>query len=651
MIRKPINRSVICVLFLALGMSAAYAQDNVLTPEIAVGLKRVTDVAMVAYALSVPRGPDDEPGGSYSEIWLVPAAGGEARRFTAPKVNSSAPAWSPDGSMVAFLSKRTDQHEQTQIYLIAPAGGEARILTRHETGVSAFEWSPDGGQIAFTARDPKTDETTEAEKEGRDWVIADADDRHLRLWTVDVESGEERAVYDKPLTTSNFAWTPDSGTIIFEAASTPRIDDGYMYQKIYRTTIGDGATPAVLCPTVGKLGSLAVAPDGSLLAFQGATSLNDPLDQSLFIVPLDGSEPRNLTEGLEASVAQVAFAPDGRVATLLNMGTGTVMGMFEPVSGQSSQSRVRNAAFSRFSLSRETSRIAFIASGATNESEVYVVREDGSLVRLTNHNPILDDLELGFQETIEWKGANDWRIEGVLVYPVGYQPGQRCPLVVNPHGGPEGVSQEGFNVFAQLLAARGYLVLQPNYRGSGGRGVAFSKGDHNDLGGTEYEDIIKGIDAVVMRGLADPDRVGSAGWSYGGYLSAYAATHFSHRYKAAVMGAGISNWISFAGTTDIPHEMQIVHWNQWWPDDPRMQWERSPLSAIDQASTPTLILHGMADDRVHPEQAMQMYQALKLKGVPTQLVLYPRAEHGVSERAHRLDLLQRQLDWFDTYLK
>jgi len=153
------------------------------------------------------------------------------------------------------------------------------------------------------------------------------------------------------------------------------------------------------------------------------------------------------------------------------------------------------------------------------------------------------------------------------------------------------------------------------------------------------------------KGLIDPERVGIAGWSYGGYLSALAATHHSDRFKAAVMGAGISNWVSFMGTTDITHEMSIVHWNQWWQDDPGMYWRRSPLSKIDDAQTPTLILHGKNDVRVNPGQAMEMYLALKRKGVPTELVFYPRAAHGISERAHRIDMYQRQLDWFDRHVR
>jgi dipeptidyl aminopeptidase/acylaminoacyl peptidase len=297
----------------------------------------------------------------------------------------------------------------------------------------------------------------------------------------------------------------------------------------------------------------------------------------------------------------------------------------------------------------QAAQLVLLASAADHPTEVFASSFEGDLRRLTRSNPVLDTVRLARQEEFTWTSTDGWAMAGVLTHPVEPGPGPH-PLIVNPHGGPEGVSQLGFNTLPQILAARGYLVFQPNYRGSGGRGVAFSKGDHDDLGGQEFRDILSGIDALIERGLADADRVGIGGWSYGGYLSALAGTHHSERFKAAVMGAGISNWVSFMGTTDIPYEMSIVHWNFFWRDDPALYWRRSPLSAINEASTPMLILHGANDARVHPGQALEMHEALRQREIPTQLVLYPRASHGLSERAHRIDMYQRHVDWFDRYV-
>ncbi|MFQ6618777.1 MAG: alpha/beta hydrolase family protein, partial [Fidelibacterota bacterium] len=202
-----------------------------------------------------------------------------------------------------------------------------------------------------------------------------------------------------------------------------------------------------------------------------------------------------------------------------------------------------------------------------------------------------------------------------------------------------------------LLAAEGYIVFMPNYRGSIGRGVNFSKGDHKDLGGREFQDVLEGIDYLVDQGFVDPERVGMGGGSYGGYFSALAATLYSERFAAAVVFAGISNWYSFTGTTDIPYEMSLVHWNLWTYDEPQLTWERSPLAHLDKARTPTLIVHGEKDLRVPVGQSRELYRGLEMKGVDTRLVIYPREPHGLREREHQLDFINRVMEWYDTYVK
>ena len=648
--------------------SALQAKDNKLTPEMIVNMKHVTQVAIdpsgqkIAFVLNVPRTEEDKHGKSYSEIWLTTVDGKKPKQYISKPGRPSSVSWSPDGKWITFLSKKTKEKdkkngktEHTQIYKIAVTGGESSTLTKHNSSISRYHWSPDGKSIAFVAADPETKEEKEAQKAGRDWKVYDENYKHLRLWILDIASGKTRQLFEEDLSVWNFVWTPDSKQIIFQAAETPLIDDSYVFQKIYTTPISAG-TPEVLCNTKGKLGSMAVSPDGKKLAFLGAISLNDPLAQSLFTVPIDGEIVRFLSQNVASSGTWVDWINNKTLALLSVKGTQTVLSKVNAENGKMTDIIAGGPIMQSIDLNSKTGRFAAVAHAHRHPREVFSGKIAGDKIkRLTNHNPWMKSKRIARQEVTEWLGADGWRIEGVLTYPLYYKAGQKYPLVLQIHGGPEGVSLNGWTTSAgypvQVLAGEGYFVLQPNYRGSGGRGVDFSKADHDDLGGKEFEDVLAGVDTLIERGFVDGERVGTGGWSYGGYFSAWAATRHSERFKASVVAAGISNWISFAGTTDIPHEMSLVHWNSYWHTQRDLHWERSPQYYIEKADTPTLVIHGMSDTRVHPEQGIQLYTALKIKRVPTKLVLYPRQPHGLVERAHQLDYMKRVVEWFNKYLQ
>jgi dipeptidyl aminopeptidase/acylaminoacyl peptidase len=639
----------------------SFSQEQRLTSEMVVDLERVTQAAVdpagqnVAFVVSIQRSEDEEPGRAYSEVWVTSISGGTPRQYTSKPTSSSAVGWSPDGAWLTFLSKRAGQDEFTQIYKIRVDGGEASRVTEHGSSVLSYRWAPDGRSIAFVAADEQTEEEKKAKKAGHDWKVYDENFKHRHLWILDVESGETRQAYENDLSVWRFVWTPNSKHVILQASQTPLIDDSYVFTKIYRANAMGGA-PDLVCNTEGKLGPMAVSPDGAQLAFLGAVSLNDPIAQSLFTVSLENGQPRNLTGDAQLSGQSVAWADNKTVLLLSAKGSQSAVSRVDVKDGKTKHLTDSGPIVQSLDLHAKSGSFAAVAHSPNHPPEAYAgSAKDGKLTRLTHLNPELESVKFARQEVIEWEGADGWPIEGVLTYPLDYRQGQRYPLVLQIHGGPEGVSLNGWSTSSgypvQVLAAEGYLVLQPNYRGSGGRGVDFSKADHDDLGGKEFDDVLAGVDALIERGLADNNRVGTGGWSYGGYFSAWAATRHSERFKASIVAAGISNWISFAGTTDIPHEMSLVHWNSYWYDQRDLHWERSPAYYLDKASTPTMVVHGMSDVRVHPEQGIQLYTALKLKKVPTKLVLYPRQPHGLRERAHQLDFIKRTVDWFNLYLK
>lgn len=636
------------------------AQEQGLTPELVVDLEHVADVALspdgkhIAYVLSVPRSPDDEPGHSYAELFVVPTDGGSPKQYVHKPDGVSDIAWSPNGNSLTFLADRNSD-KRKQIYRIFVDGGEAVTLTDHISSITAHHWSPDGKSIAFIASDPKTEEEKQAEKKGRDWQVYNEDYKHRRLWRLDVASGESKQLYDDNLTAWEFVWTSDSKNLIFQGTDKALTDDSYMFKKIYLLPAA-GGDPKVICQTEGKLGAMAVSPDSKRLAFLGAVSLNDPIAQSLFVVSLPTGTPKNLTEGMEASGSWTDWLDNQKLVLLSTRKQHTVLSEIDTNSGIMKDVNTPDEILYRMEIHPKSGTFAAVVSTPTHPTEVYAGKLGTTkLKRLTQHNPELNKITFARQEEIEWQGADDWTIEGVITYPLGYEEGKRYPLVLQIHGGPEGVSRDGWTTYptypVQVLAANGYFVLQPNYRGSAGRGVAFSKADHDDLGGKEFQDVLAGIDALVESGMVDGNRIGTGGWSYGGYFSAWAATRHSERFKASVVSAGLSNWISFTGTTDIPHEMSLVHWNSYWISERDLHWKRSPVYHIQNAQTATLVVHGLKDDRVHPEQSMELYTSLKLKGVPTQLVLYPREPHGLTERAHELDFMQRMLNWYEKYIQ
>jgi dipeptidyl aminopeptidase/acylaminoacyl peptidase len=646
---------------LALAPDALTSQG--LTPEQVVALRSVTTVAMspdgqwVAYTATRPRDEVETQAPPFSELWVVPAAGGEPRLIVGQPRSAATPRWTPDGRMLTFAATLPTA-ERRQVFGVAPAGGEPRPLTASPRGVAAYALSPDGGTIAYTESVPLPGHITERRAVGNDVIVMSEEGTYMRLF-VQPLGGQPRAITPADRVVHDFVWAPDGRWLAVQWTEEPGADPELMYRQIHAVA-ADGAWTRSLVPTEGKLGPMSFSPRGDVFAWLGATEFNDPLAQSVFVVALrDGQAaeaPRNLTPGMEASAEDLGWLDDRTLWFVASESTRTVM-----YSVRQDGTRMQRVAgggpeiFRGASFDARRRTFAMAVNTALHPNEVYVGAPGRELRRITAHNAWLDGVALGEQETVAWTGPEGWIIEGVVTRPIGFVEGQRYPLAILPHGGPEGVDLDGWHTNplypTQVLAGLGYVVFRPNYRGSGGRGVVFSKGDHRDLGGREMEDILTGIDYLAGRGWIDPNRVGISGTSYGGYLSAWAATRYSERFRVAIPFAGLTNWISFTGTTDIPIEMMFVHFDLPMFGNYGLYMDRSPISHLGGANTPTLVGHGLADERVHPEQSIQLYNLMRLAGIPVDLVLYPRAPHGLRERAHQLDYMGRIVEWFDRYLK
>lgn len=640
----------------------ASAENGGFTPEHVAKLRGVGSVAIspdgryVAYTLSVPRKPfEDDNGGNWSELHVVGPAG-KSRPFVTGKVSVRSIEWTPDGQGISFLAKRGDD-EHTGLYVIPIDGGEAKNVLSHETNVGSYTWSPDGSRVAFIATDKEDKDKKKLKDKGFVQEIYEEEFRERRVYIATPGSDDDPKPMDLPGYPSELHWAPVGSHLAMALAPTPLIDDHYMKRKVHIFDADNGSIVSSF-QNPGKLGHIAWSPDAKYLAIVSAADLNDPSAGRLVIAdPGDGSL-KEILPNYMGQVGAIAWKDKDTVIFFGDEGVWTTLQTIRR-DGTARKTLVpaEKMAAGSFSLSRDGQSAAMTVSSPTHPGEVYVMRPAESAPRrATDSNPWMKDVRLAKQEVIRYQARDGVEIEGILVRPLDEKPGQRYPLILSVHGGPESHYRNNwltrYSGPGQMAAARGYFVFSQNYRGSTGRGVAFSKSDQGDYAGAEFDDLVDGIDYLVDQGWVDKDKVGVTGGSYGGFATAWCSTYYSHRFAAGVMFVGISDHVSKAGTTDIPNEMYLVHARKKLYDHWDFYRERSPIYHAEKGKTPLLIMHGKDDTRVHPSQSMELYRNLKnLNQTPVRLVWYPGEGHGNRKAASKFDYSLRMLRWFDHYLK
>jgi len=651
---------------LTLGIASFSSLADTISPEQLATLQQVSqaqvspDGESIAFTRSVPRELYVEKDGlNWGELYLVDDEGVE-RPYITGKVNIKHITWSTDGKTIYFLAKM-GKDKFTSLYQIAKDGGQAqKVFALKGTSISDYSLSSDNKKIAIIAKPAKDKSEKKLKELGFKAEVYEEDLTNQKLYVVDL------AVSQKPLTPqawdlsdyiSDVHWSPTSTSLLVKTQPTALIDDKYMKSQWH---IVDAQSQKITTSfsTEGKLGGAEFSHDGKYVALHGAEDKHDPATGRLFLAEVESGKVTDWLPNHQGHVVEFEWANDENTLFFIsNVGTQSIVGKIKP--GKTRYKKVvKGGKFIASNLSISDSDKTIILKGHTakHPSEVFMLRgSKHKATRLTNSNEWLAADKLAKQESITIKARDGVEIGGVLIYPANYQKDQRYPLIMAVHGGPESHDKDGwltaYSKPGQLAAGQGYAVFYPNYRGSTGKGVEYSKLGQNDYAGKEFDDLIDLKNHLVDIGLVDNKKVGITGGSYGGYASAWGATKLTEHFAASVMFVGISNQLSKFGTTDISNEMNLVHarsypWDKW-------QWylERSPIYWAGQSKTPLLIMHGKADPRVHPAQSMELYRYMKVQGKTVRLVYYPGEGHGNRRIAAKYDYNLRLMRWMDHYLK
>lgn len=635
------------------------------TPELSLRYRSIggtavsADGSLVAYVVRDPR-TEGEKSEFINQIYVAASDGSSDIRYTRPDLSASSPRFSPDGQYLAFLAKAGEKPSQSkpQIWLMRVRGGEAEPITKAKSAISNFRWSPDSSRIAYQMADPPTEEEETDKKEKRDVILVHQQFKYAHLYVVPVEpdaSGkrEPLRLTEGDFHITGFDWAPDGATLAFAYQDNPLVNSGQTSGDISLVS-AEGGEPQPLVTQAGVDRNPIYAPDGRHIAFLSTGDQIEPVGMSdVYVVePRPGAMPRRLDETFDRSPSLVGWTANS--ASILVSESVRTLSRVQALAadgGEASDVIAPDGSVGSVALSGDSQTLAFTYTSLTEPVEVYAWNfQDKKRIQLSSVNGDLPEPAMGDTQLLRWEAPDGMGIEGLLTTPIGHEHGQKVPLILLIHGGPGGKFGQSYtgaiSIYPlQVFAQQGYAVLRPNPRGSLGYGKEFRYANVADWGQGDYDDVMAGVDLLVEQGLADPERLYVMGWSYGGYLTSYVVTR-TDRFQAASVGAGLPDLVSMVYSNDISAYL-IAHMGgkELW-EDYEIYQKHSAMYRLNEISTPTQVIHGREDRRVPFDQGRAFFIALERKGVPTEMVVYPRTPHGPREPKFLMDVSGRILDWF-----
>ena len=613
------------------------------------------DGQWIAYTVTTADSAKDK---SNTDVWMTSWDGAQTIQLTSSPDAETTPKWSPDGRYLSFLSSR-EGGKGSQLWLLDRRGGEAKRVTELKGGIDEYDWAPDSKRIALIMRD-----VTEPDSNAKPKPIVidryhfkDDDNGYLdsarsHLYAFDLDAKKATRLAPGKFDESNPTWSRDGKWIAFQSDRSSPDADRANNADIYVVEAKESAAPRQLTTFNGPdTGPLAWSPDGQLIAYLRGS---EPkyfayTEERLAVVPAAGGEPRVLTAALDRPVSSPRFTADGKSIVFLYVDDRAELIGRVPVAGGAAQPLIDGRRVVSAITTARDGKTAVLAATATQPFEVYAF-ENGTLRQLSHHNDaLLAELTLATTQDVQVKTKDGTDVHGLLSTPAGYASGTKLPLLLRIHGGPGSQDQHAFSLERELFAANGYAVLNVNYRGSNGRGERYQQAIFADWGNKEVVDLLAAVDYAISIGVADPDRLGIGGWSYGGILTDY-TTATTTRFKAATSGAGSALQTSMYGVDEYVYQYDNELGPPWKSQDLWIKLSY-PFYHADRITTPTLYLGGDKDFNVPLVGGEQMYQALRSLNVPTQLVIYPDQHHGLTRPSFLYDRLTRYVNWYDKYLK